>query len=408
MRYLLALNCGSSSVKATLFETPSLRSVQSIKASSVGTDKAELKVGDKTRSVKGESHQDIVADILDGLNVDRNDLQIVTHRIVHGAAHSKPVVVTAEHREALDDLDKLSAFAPLHNHHAVLCVRAVLEQLPKAKNVCCFDTLFHQSLSPATYTYAIPEWAQSSSSKKAVPLRRYGFHGLSYASILQSVAKHLGKKPEQTSLIVAHLGSGASMCAIRDGQSIDTSMGLTPLEGLIGGSRAGSIDPSLIFHLFDTPAEASEMTETKGIRLAKGELALNKESGLVGLCGSQEYGDIAEQAEKGSERHRLALDVFERPIVQHLGGYLLLLEGRPDALVFSGGIGEKSASLRKSISARLGFLGVKIDDKANDAASSSDDTVAPISTADSAFPVLRVLTDEETQCAQLALQTVDS
>ena len=241
-------------------------------------------------------------------------------------------------------VDSFALTRSLHNHHAVLCVRAVLEQLPKAKNVCCFDTLFHQSLSPATYTYAIPEWAQSSSSKKAVPLRRYGFHGLSYASILQSVraehwtamtvqvAKHLGKKPEQTSLIVAHLGSGASMCAIRDGQSIDTSMGLTPLEGLIGGSSSGSIDPSLIFHLFDTPCEASEMNETKGIRLAKGELALNKESGLVGLCGSQEYGDIAEQAGKGSERHRLALDVFERPIVQHLGGYLLLLEGRPDAV----------------------------------------------------------------------------
>lgn len=122
------------------------------------------------------------------------------------------------------------------------------------------------------------------------------------------------------------------MCAIRDGRSIDTSMGLTPLEGLIGGSRSGSLDPSLVFHLFDTADEAGAMTETKGIRLAKGELALNKESGLVGLCGTQEFGDISEQAEKGSKKHRLALDVFERPIVQHLGGYLLLLEGRPDAV----------------------------------------------------------------------------
>jgi len=415
--YLLALNCGSSSLKASLLLYPSLEAVASLSASSIGSEQATLKVkragqNDDVSSVKGESHAEIFSDILEkiqGLHLIRGDVQeqirIVTHRIVHGGTFSEPVVVTKDHTEALAKMEELSAFAPLHNHHAVLTVKAVLEALPKAKNLLCFDTLFHTSIPPHIYTYPIAQPEHDS----PVPLRRYGFHGLSYASILGKMAKFLNKPEREMNLIICHLGSGASMCCVKDGKSYDTTMGLTPLEGLPGGTRSGTLDPSLIFHLFPSSSEAGKIKETNGMKIGQGELLLNKESGFKGLCGSNEYGQIEkmakEQRENGDSEGKelLTVQIFENRIMNYIGSYLIPLQGQPDAIVFSGGIGEKSPTLRSSISSQLSWLGISLDTSANDkAGDKEDEDVVRITSPESKIMACRVLTDEEGTCALLA------
>lgn len=202
---------------------------------------------------------------------------------MHGGEIKKGIKVTKDHTEALEKMDALSAFAPLHNHHAVLCVRACLDALPESTNLLLFDTLFHQTIAQDVYTYALPP----TDEELAIPLRKYGFHGLSYASIVNSLSKELGKPEDQINVVVAHLGSGASSCCIEGGKSIDTSewggsrtvavliagMGLTPLEGLVGGTRTGTIDPTAIFHHTKDYAEDAGL---KGIHVTKAEYIMNK------------------------------------------------------------------------------------------------------------------------------------
>jgi len=397
--YLLALNCGSSSFKFKLFEIPSLSVAASGQASAIGTEKAALKINDDKHELeKTESHHEIFQDVIKGLHKvigDQIRITTITHRIVHGANEKQPMVITKDHQEGLKLMDQLSSFAPLHNHHAVLVVRSALEILPKAKNVLCFDTLFHQTLPQEVKTYAIgkPE------IDTPIPLQKYGFHGLSYASILKSTAKYLRKEISQTSLIICHLGSGASMCCIKNGKSIDTSMGLTPLEGLPGGTRSGTVDPSLVFHLFGQ-SEAAKDVSTKGITASKGEFALNKNAGFQGMTGTTDFKEISDKAAQGSKPHQLALKVFENRILHFLGAYLLLLKNKPDAIIFSGGIGEKSAELRKDVVQELDYLDLKLDNTKTE--HDSEEVVYEISGKQSAIKVLRVLTDEELQCAEMA------
>ncbi|KAL7420760.1 hypothetical protein Q5752_004712 [Cryptotrichosporon argae] len=425
MPYLLALNCGSSSIKGKLFVLPASRAEPLHTAAEVGVsnigskgDKVKIKLawteegkeGVEEEGVDGGEvkYEDMFAPILDKLTdggVDKADVKYVTHRIVHGGTHKRGLRITREHAEGLQEMDKLSEFAPLHNHAAVLGVKACLKHLPDHTSLLLFDTLFHQTIPEEVYTYALPPPDQET----AMPLRKYGFHGLSYASIVDSLARHKQKRPEDINIVVAHLGSGASSACIKGGKSIDTSMGLTPLEGLIGGTRTGSIDPTAIFHhTRDCSADAG----IKDMKVTRAEMVMNKKSGLLGLTGTTNFATISARAADTSAsscsaaEHRaakLAYDVYLDRLMAYLSQYLCkLLASTPldavDGIVFSGGIGEKAAGLRADALGRLAWLGVKV----GNANAKADQPVTEITEEDSRINAYVVETDEEGWCAKLA------
>lgn len=233
-----------------------------------------------------------------------------------------------------------------------------MKQLPNVKNVACFDSAFHQSMPDYVQTYAI---SQTVAQKKG--LRKYGFHGISYAYITRTVAAHFQKRPSDLNIIALHLGSGASACAIKNGLSIDTSMGLTPLSGLPGGSRSGDIDPCLIFH-YTSSASKMSSSSTADLHISQAEEILNKESGWKGLTGTTDFSKIADP--NAPESHKLAFSIFLDRIVGYVGSYFVKLDGKVDALVFSGGIGERSVRLREMVIQKCSSLGFVLDRQRND------------------------------------------
>ena len=244
-----------------------------------------------------------------------------------------------------------------HNASAVAILEVCFKQIPNVQNVACFDSVFHHTLPNYVKTYAID---QETAKKKG--LRKYGFHGISYSYIVRAVSRHLGKEPSQTSIIALHLGSGASACAIKNGKSIDTTMGLTPVSGLPGGSRSGDIDPSLIFHYTSDAARLSHAS-TKDLHISEAEDILNKRSGWKALTGTTDFSKIA--TENAPDSHKLALDIFIDRVVGYIGNYFVKLDGQFDALVFAGGIGEKSALLRSRVVEKCACLGFTVDEAKN-------------------------------------------
>lgn len=237
--------------------------------------------------------------------------------------------------------------------------------LPKVVNVACFDSGFHHTMPDYVKTYAID---QKIAQEKG--LRKYGFHGLSYKYITRRVAQQLGKPQSETNLIALHLGSGASACAIKNGQSIDTTMGLTPVSGLPGGSRSGDIDPSLVFH-YTSEASALSPSSTKDLHISTAEDILNRKSGWLALTGTSDFAKIADP--DAPDTHKLAFNIFVDRVVGYIGNYYVKLDGRVDALVFAGGIGEKSVYLRKIVTQKVACLGFTLDDKKNQGAADGSD-----------------------------------
>lgn len=229
--------------------------------------------------------------------------------------------------------------------------------IPRVINVACFDSGFHHTMPDYVKNYAID---QKTAQEKG--LRKYGFHGLSYQYITRTTAEHLNKPPAETSLIALHLGSGASACAIKNGQSIDTTMGLTPVSGLPGGSRSGDIDPSLVFH-YTSDASALSPNSTKDLHISRAEEILNKESGWKALTGTTDFSKIADP--NAPDTHKLAFNIFVDRVVGYIGNYYVKLGGRVDALVFAGGIGERSAYLRQVVIDKVSCLGFTLDDDKN-------------------------------------------
>jgi acetate kinase len=244
-----------------------------------------------------------------------------------------------------------------HNASAVAILNVCFKQIPNVQNLACFDSVFHHTLPDYVKTYAID---QRIAKKKG--LRKYGFHGISYSYIVRAVSRHLGKEPSQTSIIALHLGSGASACAIKNGKSMDTTMGLTPVSGLPGGSRSGDVDPSLIFHYTSDAARLSPAS-TKDLHISEAEDILNKRSGWKALTGTTDFSKIA--TENAPDSHKLALNIFIDRIVGYVGNYFVKLDGQVDALVFAGGIGEKSALLRSRVVEKCACLGFTIDETKN-------------------------------------------
>ena len=306
---------------------------------------------------------------------------VVGHRLVHGGARfSAPVVVDDEVEAAVEELATL---APLHNPPGLLGVRAARQAFPGVPQVAVFDTAFHATIPAEASTYAID--ADLAAERG---IRRYGFHGTSHEYVSRAAADFLGRRGR---FVVLHLGNGASACAVADGRSIATSMGLTPLEGLVMGTRGGDLDPGAVLHLLRTGMSVDEV-----------DTLLNRRSGLAGLTGSGDLRDVLAAAARGDERAGLALDVHAHRIRGYVGAYLAHLGGL-DALVFTAGVGENSPEVRARVVGGLGHLGLELDPARNGARDRGPRAISPHGAA---VPVLVVPTNEELQIARHALAAV--
>ena len=352
---ILVLNCGSSSMKAAVLDGVTGESFLTVLAEKLGSADALI-----TTKFQGEkevfyfkehtSHDHAVKKLLQilqqhGLN---KDIIAVGHRVVHGGEtfHASTLIT----REVLEDIEHCIPLAPLHNPAHLLGIHAAQEAFPDLPHVAVFDTSFHQTMPEHAYLYAIPRKYYRQNA-----VRRYGFHGTSYRYVSQAAAEMLERPLDELCMVVAHLGNGASVTAIKNGISVDTSMGLTPLEGLVMGTRSGDIDPSIFEFLFDN----------RHMSIRQINSMLNKDSGLLGISElSNDCRTLEEHAALGHDGAILALNMFAYRLAKYIAS-MTVATGRLDALVFTGGIGENSASMRKRVMQHLGFLGVHVDDTLN-------------------------------------------
>jgi acetate kinase len=350
---VLVLNSGSSSVKFALVDPGTGQRKVDGEAEQVGTPEAVLHVrrypsDAVTEPLPAGDYQAVISRILHHLADTGHEAAGAGHRVVHGGARFTASVLVDD--EVIDAIRSFSQLAPLHNPANLAGIEAVRAVRPDLPQAAVFDTAFHQTMPPRAYRYAVPQdWYA------AYLIRRYGFHGTSHRYVAGQAAVLLGRPPGQLRLVTAHLGNGCSAAAVRDGISVDTTMGLTPLEGLVMGTRSGDVDPGVFGYLAGrTGMSAAEITD-----------ALNTRSGLLGLSGaSNDMRSIQDAAAAGDERARLALEVFVHRLAKAVAGLVTSLD-RLDALVFTGGIGENSVLVRHLVLGRLGFLGLTEDTEAN-------------------------------------------
>jgi acetate kinase len=387
---ILVLNCGSSSVKYQLIEIESKQALARGIVDRIGMSGAVLKNarydGDEI-VITGEilDHTTAIEYILavllsknHGVLASKNDIHAVGHRVVHGdETFTGSVLITPDVIKSLRDNIEI---APLHNPHNIRGIIACQAHLPTIPQVGVFDTAFHTQMPPRAYLYGIPY-----SFYKEHKIRRYGFHGTSHKFVAQRAAELLRKKYEDLKIITCHLGNGCSMAAVNHGISIDTTMGFTPLEGLLMGTRSGDMDPSVILYIMSK----------EGLNYAEANTLLNKHSGLTGISGvSSDMREIQGEMEKGNKRAAQAFDVFTYRVKKYIGAYAAAMGGL-DAVVFTGGIGENSAAVRKVSCENLAFLGITVDESKN----TSKEKEKEIQTADSSVKVLVVPTNEELMIA---------
>jgi len=356
--HVLVLNCGSSSLKFAILDAATSDEVISGLAERLGSDTPSIKYkynGEKQliELAKGQAHDAAINKLVYLVkNLGLEDkLVAVGHRVVHGGEHFTESVLIDN--DVLIEIEKTAALAPLHNPANLLGIRTAQQAFSTLPQIAVFDTAFHQTMPKIAYLYALPY-----SLYKEHGVRRYGFHGTSHYYVAGEAAKLLGKERQQTNVISAHLGNGCSVCAIKDGKSVDTSMGLTPLEGLVMGTRSGSIDPGLFTFL----------TQQLNYSVQEIDDLLNKQSGLLGISElSNDCRTIEEAAVEGHPQANLALDIFCYRLAKQIAAFLVPLQ-RLDALIFTGGIGENSDIIRDKVISHLGFLGLECDEAANLAA----------------------------------------
>lgn len=316
------------------------------------------------------------------------ELDGIGHRVVHGGEEfQEPVLIDGRVQEAIK---RLSPLAPLHNPANLSGIQAVSRAAPDTPQVAVFDTAFHQSLPEAAYTYALPYHLYEKHQ-----VRRYGFHGTSHQFVSQAAAEFLGRPYGELSTISLHLGNGASAAAIKGGCCLDTSMGLTPLEGLVMGSRCGDIDPAIPFYL----------ARQTGMDLQGLEDLLNNESGLKGLCGASDMRSVSRRAKEGDSRARLAVDISCHRLRKYIGAYLAVLGGA-HCLLFTGGIGENSATIRQRTCQGLAELGIRLDEEKNQKARGGE--ISQINKEDSEVAILVVPTNEELEIARQTKRLIAS
>jgi len=393
---VFVVNCGSSSLKYRVIDVQSGKALASGLAERVGQPSGRL----THRGVDGaeeiferplRDHAEALSTILDafhhvGPRLPDLHLTAVAHRVVHGGARfSAPVLIDDD---VLAAIRGLSALAPLHNPVNATGIEVVRRVFPLLPHVAVFDTAFHQTLPRHAYTYAVPpHWEQE------YGVRRYGFHGTSHSYVSRAAVDLLGRRVEDTNVVVLHLGNGASAAAVAGGRSVETSMGLTPLEGLVMGTRSGDVDPAVVAHLRRTADLDPDAVDR----------ALNSSSGLLGMAGHSDLREVKRLIEEGDEHAALALDVFCHRIRKYVGAYMAVL-GRTDAVAFTAGIGENDPVVRARSLAGLESLGIRIDDDRN-TTPSSDARV--ISADDSPVAVLVVPTDEELEMARQTVALLD-
>ena len=388
---VLCVNAGSSSLKFQLYEMPAEISVISGYVEKIGADDSFYTIkhdGKKTEVKKNiKNHAEAVKIMLEelinyGAVKDLDEIRGVGHRVVHGGEkYADSVVITDK---VMDDIREFTKFAPLHHPGNIAGIKAMQKALPEATQVVVFDTAFHQTIPKVQYMYPVPmEWYEK------YGVRKYGFHGTSHKYITEVMQKKLGK--ENINLIVCHVGSGASITAVKDGKSYDTTMGLTPLDGLMMGTRSGSIDPSIIKYMIDEAKMTYEEIDN----------TLNKKSGLLGVCGFNDNRDVEKAISEGDENARLALDMYVDRIDRYIAEYYLELGGKVDAIVFTAGVLENGAETRETVIEGLAPLGIKINRDVNNAiASFKEITSGIITTEDSTVPVYVEPTNEEVMIAR--------
>ena len=370
MTQVFVINSGSSSIKYQLIDVETEESVLDGIVERIGSGVSDHDAG---------MHR-----ALDQLGTEHS-ISAVGHRVVHGGSLFDRATVITDEVEA--QIDELSALAPLHNPANLLGIRASRRALPQVPHVAVFDTAFHQTLPPAAYTYAI-----DAEMAKTHHVRRYGFHGTSYKYVSEQAARFLDRPLASLKMIVLHLGNGASAAAIDGGVSVETSMGMTPLEGLVMGSRSGDIDPAVIIHLH----------RQAGLGFDELDDLLNRRSGLLGLTGKGDMRAVQDAAAGGDEVADAALAVYCHRVRRYIGAYIAHLGGL-DALVFTAGVGENSSLLRRRILAGLDFLGIEIDERRNDQPSTKS---RYISLDGAPVAVLVIPTNEELEIARQTLATI--
>lgn len=396
---ILVLNCGSSSVKYKLIESVDGSVLAEGGVEKLGLSdsfiKFKLKDGSKkVLEVNMPTHKEAVETIVKvltdpscGVIASMDEIQAVGHRVVHGMdKFSQSVLITPEVKEKIKECYTV---APLHNPANMTGIDAVTEILPKVPQVAVFDTAFHQTMPAKAYMYALPYEAY-----EKFGVRRYGFHGTSHRYVSRRACEFLGLPYEKQRIITCHIGNGASITAIADGKSVDTSMGLTPTEGLMMGTRVGDVDPGALAYLMKC-----EELDADGLMTL-----INKRSGVAGVSGiSSDMRDIESAIAAGNERARLALDMYEYRILKYIGAYTAVLGG-VDVIVFTGGVGENQTVTREKICRQLAYMGVTFNEEANKTRGEEIE----ISGADSKVHVVVIPTDEELMIARDTASIVEN
>ena len=388
---ILVINCGSSSLKFQLINSESEGVLAKGLCERIGIDGKltyQPEGGEKTTSDKAmPTHTEAIQFVIDALTDEKTgvvkslgEINAVGHRVVHGGEKFASSVVIDD--EVLKAIEECNDLAPLHNPANLIGINACRELMPGVPMVAVFDTAFHQTMPSKAYMYGLPyEYYEK------YKVRRYGFHGTSHSFVSKRVAELVGKAYDETKTIVCHLGNGASICAVENGKSVDTSMGLTPLEGLVMGTRSGDIDPAIMEFL----------AKKENLDIAGLMNVLNKKSGVYGLSNnlSSDFRDLSEAAADGNEIAELALDVFAYRVAKYVGSYTAAMNG-VDNIVFTAGIGENSAIVRTMVCKYLGYLGIEIDEELN--GKRGQEII--ISTPESKVKVLVVPTNEELAIAR--------
>ena len=394
---VLVINCGSSSLKFQLIDSEKEHVLAKGLCERIGIDKSSItyqsdKCEKMTKEVDMPTHNEAINAVISALTDektgvinDMSEVKAVGHRVVHGGEYFSSSAIVDE--DVLEKIEKCNYLAPLHNPANVIGIKACMKIMKDTPNVVVFDTAFHQTMPEEAYLYGIPREYYEKHK-----IRRYGFHGTSHSYVSKRVAQIMNKPVEELKTIVCHLGNGASICAVDGGKSVDTSMGLTPLAGVMMGTRSGDIDPGILEVL--AKMENKDVSEITNI--------LNKKSGVAGLSQvSSDFRDITKAIEEGNAVAKSALDAYIRTVVRFVGAYVSVMNG-VDTIVFTAGVGENNSAVRAGVVKHLKYWGVELDEEANKIRGEEK----LISTADSKVKVYVVPTNEELAIARETVELV--
>ena len=396
---ILVINCGSSSLKYQLIDMETEELMVKGLVERIGIEGSRIKhetIGKEKKTIETpmQDHKRALELVMESLTNEEygtikslDEIDAVGHRVVHGGEDFAQSVVIDE--KVLKGIEDNVEIAPLHNPPNIMGIKACQRLLPNVKQVAVFDTAFHQTMPAESYIYALPyEYYEK------YKIRRFGFHGTSHRYITKRAAEMLGKDLNEVNLITCHLGNGSSICAVKNGKSIDTSMGFTPLEGLAMGTRCGDLDPAILPFIMEKENLSAEELNT----------LMNKKSGVLGISGvSSDFRDIETARDEGNKRAKLALDIFEKRVRGYIGSYMTELD-HVDAIVFTAGVGENSVEMRESIVNGLKSLGIKIDAERNNVR--GEDKL--ISADDSSIKIFVIPTNEELMIAKDTLELVNA